>query len=342
MINHYTSFVWGSSNRAILVVSMLVFTLLTAHIKAQDIHFSQFDFNPLFLNPANTGNFEGDWRVGGTYRNQWAGLSEPYNTTSISGDLPLYILGQNIGVGLIVINDVAGAIGPTQNHIYGSVAYGQILNQNYFGLGLQVGMAFGSMESWGLWNRETGGFDLNNGEPDPIGKTSYFDINLGGIWKRNIHIFEPELGVNLMHLNSPNKSYLSGKAKVPVRMVFHATVLTKLTDKIHVSPKLYYSGLRTAGITMLGAQADYNLLGNRSSVKRFFAGAYLKNGILDEIDALTIQMGTTVGRLDIALGYDLGISNLSQSKTMGTFEFSFIYKSISTLLNSYSIPCERY
>ncbi|MCI5059058.1 MAG: hypothetical protein MRY83_23295, partial [Flavobacteriales bacterium] len=28
---------------------------------AQDIHFSQFNNSPLSLNPAETGNFKGDW-----------------------------------------------------------------------------------------------------------------------------------------------------------------------------------------------------------------------------------------------------------------------------------------
>jgi len=42
------------------------------------------------------------------------------------------------------------------------------------------------------------------------------------------------------------------------------------------------------------------------------------------------------------LSYDINVSGLSQSTNVSTFEISLIYKSISTVLNSYSIPCERF
>ena len=38
---------------------------------AQDPHLSLYDAAPLFLNPAMTGVFEGDWRLHGQYRTQW-------------------------------------------------------------------------------------------------------------------------------------------------------------------------------------------------------------------------------------------------------------------------------
>ena len=55
---------------------------------AQDIHFTQFTYTPLNTNPAQTGLFDGDYRVGGNYRTQWwevPGL--PYTTFSCFGDM---------------------------------------------------------------------------------------------------------------------------------------------------------------------------------------------------------------------------------------------------------------
>ena len=38
---------------------------------SQDIHFTQFFTNPLILNPAQTGNYEGNYRVGFNFKAQW-------------------------------------------------------------------------------------------------------------------------------------------------------------------------------------------------------------------------------------------------------------------------------
>ena len=61
--------------------------LLLAFIgQAQDIHWSQFNDNPVFQNPGNTGNFNGDVRFVGNFRDQWRAVSVPYQTLSLSGE----------------------------------------------------------------------------------------------------------------------------------------------------------------------------------------------------------------------------------------------------------------
>ena len=57
-----------------LAVLMTVFSATIA--LAQDRHFSQFYSSPLTLNPALTGAFDGKYRVGTNYRDQWRGLLE--------------------------------------------------------------------------------------------------------------------------------------------------------------------------------------------------------------------------------------------------------------------------
>ena len=48
---------------------------LAGWVQSQDLHFSQFMNNPMLTNPANTGfNPDYDYRVGGSYRNQWWSL----------------------------------------------------------------------------------------------------------------------------------------------------------------------------------------------------------------------------------------------------------------------------
>ncbi len=185
---------------------------------------------------------------------------------------------------------------------------------------------------------------MPSGEDNFSEKTSYFDFNFGLKWKRNIGIFEPNAGISFSHLNKPNTSFFEGDEKESIQFVFHADVKTKLNDKLYLLPTVLLKGKSGPSQTILGTNIGYNLLGNKTSVKQVFGGIYIKNGIVNELDALSVVLGTTVRRLDIGISYDFNMSGLSKSsgKMMGAFEISFIYKSISTVLNSYSIPCERY
>lgn len=56
---------------------------------AQDIHFSQFYEMPMLRNPALTGMFLGDIKVGTAYRMQWNGITTPYKTTAIGAEFKL-------------------------------------------------------------------------------------------------------------------------------------------------------------------------------------------------------------------------------------------------------------
>ena len=67
--------------KSLLVAAVLACCGLTG--MAQDIHFSQFYFSPLNLNPAATGIFDGDYRIAGNHRQQWRSVTTPYTTFGI-------------------------------------------------------------------------------------------------------------------------------------------------------------------------------------------------------------------------------------------------------------------
>jgi hypothetical protein len=53
---------------------------------SQDPHFSQIQYNPIYLNPAFAGFAKKDNRVVGVYRDQWRTAFVPYSTTFGSYD----------------------------------------------------------------------------------------------------------------------------------------------------------------------------------------------------------------------------------------------------------------
>ena len=83
----------------------LVFLISSQLMTAQDFHLSQYDAPPMFLNPAMTGMFDGQFRIHAHYRTQWSAIAtHPFTTAGISFDMPV----KKFGIGLQVMNYRAG------------------------------------------------------------------------------------------------------------------------------------------------------------------------------------------------------------------------------------------
>ncbi len=65
--------------------SIVLLLLLATGLQAQDIHFSQYDENPLLINPALAGALY-PLRASVSYKNQWRSVTTPYKTMGISFD----------------------------------------------------------------------------------------------------------------------------------------------------------------------------------------------------------------------------------------------------------------
>ena len=83
---------------------ILLILLSSGFVHSQDIHFSQYYFSPLSLNPANTGDFLGDYRIAMNYRSQWRDIQKAYKTTSLSGEANIYPANQQTSIGLYFLN----------------------------------------------------------------------------------------------------------------------------------------------------------------------------------------------------------------------------------------------
>src|ERR1700727_796404 len=99
--------------RVALVVSCLVSNILC--LKSQDIHFTQFFTNPLVLNPAQTGNFQGNYRIGFDFKGQWPfainSTAYTYHTEAPYADISFgekKLKSGWMGVGFNFVNDEAG------------------------------------------------------------------------------------------------------------------------------------------------------------------------------------------------------------------------------------------
>ena len=110
--------------------------LLGVSIKssAQDIHFSQFYDNAILRNPALTGIFSDEYKVGLDYRTQWGSVSVPYTTTMVSAETRILInreVGDYLSFGLVGTGDKAGSIDFTSTQVYPAIAYNKALEDQH-------------------------------------------------------------------------------------------------------------------------------------------------------------------------------------------------------------------
>ncbi len=85
---------------------------------AQQPYFTQFDANPILLNPAFTGNAY-HLNIRAQYKTLWTDLENPPATAIVSGHAPIGISSSSVGV--IIMNDAIGfttTSGATLNYAY--------------------------------------------------------------------------------------------------------------------------------------------------------------------------------------------------------------------------------
>jgi len=117
--------------------------LLGLGSQAQDIHFTQFYSNPMFMNSANAGNFNGDYRIGFNAKSQWAAVAEPYRTYALHGDFSIDPGGSGkdwIGLGATLFVDNQGGGILQSVEAKGHVAFHKHVSNNFY---LSLGGGFG-------------------------------------------------------------------------------------------------------------------------------------------------------------------------------------------------------
>lgn len=316
---------------------------------SQDIHFSQYYFSPLSLNPANTGNYKGPFRVFGNYRSQWRDISSAYNTFSAGGDFNIYPSGQQISGGLIFINDKSGGNLQVMK-IMPSAAIHKKISGYDVSFGIQPGFVVKSIDFYShsfpnQFNIGTGTFDnsLPNIENSVVQKFSYLDLNSGCNISKKIGNFEPELSVAFFHLNKPKESFLSNTNKLKVRQAYNVNLNYYLNDKIILKGHTMYGLTTKVSDWVSGFNVEYILLKNNFFTNSVFGGFMWRAGINRNSDAGILTAGINYSNYTIGFSYDITMSKLKTAvDNKGAFEIAIIYKAKNTRLNKIEIPCERY
>jgi type IX secretion system PorP/SprF family membrane protein len=305
---------------------------------AQDLHFSQFMNSPLVTNPANTGFIpEGDYRFGANYRNQWSSImTVPYKTMSIFGDVQAMTNEDAtgwLGVGGLVLRDVAGSGNLTSTKIYGSVAYHQMINAgSLVSLGFNVGWANKQINVTNLkFPDQFDGHFFDSHLPTSVAlnrnNINYLDIQAG----LNYAYFPDEMtyvnvGYSIMHINRARESFFDQQPGIDNRISMRHNAFIngsfKLNDQVIINPNVYFSYQAKSYEIVGGVNAHYNLSGDGEKV--LIGGIYYRHQ-----DAVIPMIGIGLKDYTFTFTYDATISTLQNyNNTRGAFEFSLIKQGV--------------
>ena len=320
-------------NKKILLANLLM--LAVVFTNAQDLHFSQFFNSPLTTNPANTGFIpDADYRVGVNYRNQYSNImAVPYKTMSAFGDAQLFrdkLENGWVGIGGVILSDVAGSGSLRSTKIYGSIAYHQMLgNSSLLSGGFNVGWANKRIDVTNLkFPSQFDGkfFDggLKDGNYPSFANTnvSYFDMQVGMNYayfpQENVYI---NAGYSIHHVNRPRETFFNNQTKdglIPIRHIGFVNAILKVDPKVIINPNIYFTTQAKSTELVGGLNANYNL--TEAGEKQFIAGLYYRYK-----DAFIPMAGLVVNTLKFTFSYDATTSSLkSFNHSQGAMEFSLI------------------
>jgi type IX secretion system PorP/SprF family membrane protein len=312
-----------------------VFALCSITTAAQDLHFSQFFNSPLSTNPANTGFIpDADYRIGGNYRNQWSSvMAQPYKTMSLFADAQVFrnrLENGWLGLGAVILSDVAGSGSLRSTKIYGSLAYHQMLgNSSLLSAGFNAGWANKRIDVSRLkFPDQFDGKFFDNTLPTSVvlntNNVSYLDVQVGLNYAyfptENVYI---NGGYSVHHVNRPKETFFNdntNNGRIPMRHIGFINAILKMNDRVIINPNVYYTNQAKGSELIFGLNANYNL--SEFGEKQLLFGAYYRLG-----DAIVPMIGVELNNVRFTFSYDVTMSSLNKfNGSRGASELSILKK----------------
>jgi len=321
--------------RFILCLTLLSCEVLVIH--AQDIHWSQFGFSPMQVNPALTGIFRGDVRFSGNYRAQWVQVPVNYQTVGFGVDQVIYLKGipnGRMAAGLLLNVDQAGDSELQYVQVAANGSYTIQLGQRHFlGAGIQIGvlqrsLSFGNLTFDQQYNGQVYDPSLPSGEQFD-GNASGFrpDVGVGVNYRYQIPKRRTTLdaGLGVFHLTEPDLSFFNqGYAPVERRFSWYGLLTTKITSGVDVLGNAMWQmqGRSDEIVASAGVRLHINTTHTREVALDLLFGYRT----FDNEDALFPMCVVHYRAYRFGLSYDATLSEFTvANRGRGGPEFSFSY-----------------
>lgn len=334
----------------ILVTGCLMYSTLSS----QDFHFSQYNENPLLMNPALAGATN-VMRLSVSYRSQWQSVTTPFSSYGLSFEsrfkasnwdkadpkqtMTFKKSKNRMAGGITIYNDKAGdsKMGTLATNLTYAMFFPLNKNSN-LSLGLQGGFVQRKMDPTKLiygaqYNGYTYDPTMSSGEAYSRQSFMYGDLGSGICYtfnreERSITANDrimAQVGLGAFHLTRPNQNFTNGeKDRLHRKYVFHGNFLFGIPNsKIGIAPSWITQFQGSSKEINAGMMIKYYIKDN-SKYTGFLKqssiglGAYYRTG-----DAVVSSLLIETGRFAIGFSYDINTSKLATaSNAKGGFEIS--------------------
>ena len=320
---------------------LLLLTILSITLAvSQDIHFSQFFANPVSYNPANTGFFKGNFRIGVNHKEQWPwavdGKYTNYNTSSAYADFTFLDNMFNkvdwAGIGVNFVNDQAGDGTLRSNKINVALSYHKGLDKyhkHFVSLGFTVGYVIRDINFKELyfnnqWEDRVGFVkELPNYENLATERFGYLDIGFG-VQARNLlsPITKLTYGFTILHINKPKETFYNQSNNLGYRYLAHAVVEYQIGEKYELMGSAYFTFQKQSMEGLFGALLNLEMKKSyKQKTSKIYTGVFYRWN-----DALAPIVGYQYNKTRLLVNFDINLSKLSKmSRGDGGVEISIVH-----------------
>lgn len=289
---------------------------------AQDIHWTQFNNNPIFLNPAGAGNFNEDLRLTANYRTQWRSVSIPFQTTAIAADTKY----KQFGLALNYFHDQVGDGKFQTNEMQISVCRPyQISKSQQLRGAIQLGFNQRQLNSNAFYfDAQYNGyiFDPTTPTNETFQTASMIKpmLGLGLIHQCQINAkINIQSGLGMFNLTRPNQSFFVDNTQRDIRFNLFSLLRYSYTNELSFEPSFQLQFQGPYKELTIGGTSSY-LFSKKDNI-------FLSGGLWWRTqDAFCLQFGMARGPLYCGVSYDFNYSSLvPASRGRGAFELSLRY-----------------
>ena len=310
----------------LLYLPVIIFVFIANSITSQDIHWSQFNDNQLFQNPAHAGHFDGDFRLIGNFRDQWRSVTVPFNTISMSADAKF----KNIGFGINLFNDQAGDGKFRTVEVQGNISYAIKLTGDSTHV-IRPGINFGMNHRQINWDAlyfdtQYNGYVFNPGAPtfenNQSSRKTNMSLGAGLVyeWYRD-NRFKVLAGVGAFNLNRPNQGFYTLEIPREIRVNGFVKGTFQLNEKWDLIPSAQFSTQGVYKELVVGGSGKYYLDRKKDIYSALYGGIWYRNA-----DAAYLSFGYDYQDLFFGISYDINFSKLVPASHMrGGIEFAVRY-----------------
>lgn len=295
------------------------------NLSAQDLHFSQFDQNLLYSNPAMIGKFNGLSKFNLSYRTQWSSVTVPYESLSAAAETSSLFGTNKFGGGISFFRNNAGDSEFEVNSFNLGLSYSIKLNKNSaLSLGFLGGVNTFTLDYNKLrYNSQyvpDKGFDptVPNGESLSVESVTLPSLATGlsfhgkyawGTLNTGFGLFNV-LPSQLQFYNAENNPY-----EQRYTFNFNAEIKAGLNYFI---PLIYLSQHQSLSESLFGAKYRYTI--GQANNALDFGTVYRGN------DAYALIFGLKFSDVYIGYSFDANVSDLQKSSNnRGASEISISY-----------------